>query len=303
MHRLRLLLPLLAAAIVGCDSAQTRTDGKVHVVTTTGMIADMVRQVGGEDVSVEALMGPGVDPHRYTPTPGDLAKLSEAKLVLTNGLHLEGKMADVLHKRKNAAAVTRGLAPSDIRKADDDAEDPHVWFDPVLWAKCVDVVRDELAKVDPTHADGYAKRAADYQAAILAEHDKLMKLVESLPKNRRILVTSHDAFGYFGARYGFQVRGLQGVSTAAETSLKDRQELAQFLGQNRIPAVFTETSVPPTGLQSVLETVKSQYKHGVKLVGGDDALYSDALGSAGSSGETYLGMIRHNVTVIVDSLK
>jgi manganese/zinc/iron transport system substrate-binding protein len=299
----RALLPLLIVPLVGC-SGSVPADGKPTVVATTGMIADLARNVGGDDVHVEGLMGPGVDPHRYQPTPGDLSKLSRATVILVNGLHLEGKMAEVLERYQNAVPVTRGLAEADLRAGEDGAaHDPHVWFDPVLWAKCVDAVRDALTAADPAHADGYRDRAAVYRAEVLAEHDRLAKLLADIPAGRRTLVTSHDAFGYFGARYGIRVRGLQGVSTAAETSLKDRQELAQFLGQNRIPAVFAETSVPPTGLKAVLETVRSQYGHEVRLLGDESALYSDALGPPGSSGETYLGMIRHNAGVIAAGLK
>lgn len=305
--RSSLLIAAALFALVGCDSSPAPS-GKVRVVATTGMVADLARSIGGDRVEVQALMGPGVDPHRYTATAGDLSKLAGADVILFNGLHLEGKMGQVLESgtgKQRRAAVTRGLNVSDLRKTEDEGggHDPHVWFDPVLWERCVDVVRDELSAADPAHAAEFADRAATHRKEILAAHEECKALLAAVPEGRRVLVTSHDAFGYFGKRYGFRVLGLQGVSTASETSVADRQSLAKELGGNRIPAVFTETSVPAKGLEAVLESVKSEYKFTVKLVGGDDALYSDALGPDGSGAETYVGMIRHNARVIATALK
>ena len=298
---MRWLLFSLCVAAAGCQTTVADPE-KVAVVATTSIIADAVREVGGDRVAVQVLMGPGIDPHKYIPTAGDLSKLAGAKIVFFNGLHLEGKMTDVLEKSGQAVPVARGLAESELHKFDD-AHDPHIWFDPLLWSRCVDVIAEELARLDPAHAGEYHERAESYAGRIRTEHAALEALAASLPKARRILVTSHDAFGYFGARYGFEVHGLQGVSTATETGLQDRQKLAAFLGKQRIPAVFGETSVPPKGLAAVLDSVKAEYGLAVKLVGGDDALYSDALGPAGSPGATYLGMLRHNMGVIVGALK
>ena len=303
---------IVAILAIGCSGPQPVPpigSGPVRVVATTSLIADAVRRVGGPHVEVTTLMGPGTDPHTYLPTPGDSEALSSAHLVLFNGLHLEGKMAHLLEENRGggarAVAVTSRLNPAtQLRTTDtaDGAHDPHVWFDVRLWMKCVEVVRDELAALDPP-------RAADYQvnaAAYLIELDKLDSEVRAkagtLPPVRRVLVTSHDAFGYFGAAYGFEVRGLQGVSTAASTSTRDVDDLATFLGERGVPAVFCETSVLPKGLAKVLDTVKAKYGRTVRLVGDGDALYSDALGGPGTPGATYPGMVRHNIDVIVRNL-
>jgi manganese/zinc/iron transport system substrate-binding protein len=306
-----LLLAAAGSGLTGCSTSDTATPydgGPVRVVCTTTLVADVVQRVGGERVSVQTLMGPGVDPHRYQPSAGDRAKLEQAHLVLFNGLHLEGKMVDTFEKAKGryrAFAVTRDFAPSELRRAEIDGGgefDPHVWFDVRLWMKTVSVVRDELTALDGAGSAVYARNAEAYLKELDALDREVREKLNTVPKEKRVLVTSHDAFGYFGRAYGFEVRGLQGVSTASETGTRDRQELAAFLGKNRIPAVFTETSVPPDGLKAVLDTVRSDWKHEVKLVGGDDALYSDALGQPGEPGGTYPGMIRHNVDVIVGAL-
>lgn len=294
----------LCLGAVGCH-AEPETS-KVRVVATTGMIADAVKRVGGDRVSVTCLMGPGVDPHRYTPTPGDLAALSRAKVVFFNGLHLEGKMTDVLEHGRGpkAIAVTRNLGPKQLRTGEgaDGSHDPHVWFDVKLWTACVEAVRDGMCETDPGHAPEYTANAEAYLKELAALDAEVRSKADAIPKDRRVLVTSHDAFGYFAAAYGFEVRGLQGVSTAAETTTKDVTDLAQFLGTRKVPAVFGETSVPPKGLQAVLDAVKAKYHFDVKLVGGDDALYSDALGEPGTPGDTYTGMVRHNIGVIASAL-
>jgi manganese/zinc/iron transport system substrate-binding protein len=298
-------------ALTGCSSSDGPPPFEgppVRVVCTTTIVADVVQRVGGDRVTVQPLMGPGVDPHRYLPTAGDKAKLEQAHLVFFNGLHLEGKMVDTFEKAKGryrAFAVTRDIDRTELRPAEVDGSgefDPHVWFDARLWMKTVGVVRNELTALDAAGAEVYARNAEAYLKELDVLDTEIRKKLDTVPKEKRVLVTSHDAFGYFGRAYGFEVRGLQGVSTASETGTRDRQDLAAFLGTNRIPAVFTETSVPPDGLKAVLDTVRSDWKHEVKLVGGDDALYSDALGKPTEPGGTYPGMIRHNVEVIVGAL-
>jgi manganese/zinc/iron transport system substrate-binding protein len=252
-------------------------------------------------------MGPGVDPHRYLPTAGDRARLEGAHLVFFNGLHLEGKMTDTFEKsrgRFRAFAVTRDIPPDQLRAADADGgeHDPHVWFDVKLWAKTISPVQAELAKLDPDGAASYAANADGYRKELDALDAEVRAEVARLSTERRVLVTGHDAFGYFGRAYGVEVRGLQGVSTASEVGTTDRDRLAEFLGSRRVPAVFTETSVPDEGLKAVLDTTRQRYGHTVRLVGGDAALYSDALGDPASPGGTYPGMVRHNVKVIVDAL-
>lgn len=305
------LVALVPFALSGCsksDGPPAFTAPPVRVVCTTTIVADIVKRVGGDRVSVESLMGPGVDPHKYQPTAGDKAKLEKAHLVFFNGLHLEGKMVDTFEKNKNkyrATAVTKDMTEKELRHAEIDGggeHDPHVWFDVLLWAKAVWPVRDALSELDPAGKELYAANAARYHAELDALDKEVLARLLRIPPEKRVLVTSHDAFGYFGRAYGFEVKGLQGVSTATELGLKNRADLANELGTRKLPAVFTETSVPDDGLRSVLETVQKDHKHTVRLIGGDDALYSDALGEPGGPGGTYAGMVRHNVKVIVEAL-
>ena len=296
-----LLLPYVG---MGCNSAPPPPT----IVTTTSLIADATKRISGSHWHVECLMGPGVDPHKYQPSAGDLGRLSGAKLILFNGLHLEGKMVDVLEKPakgRKAVAVTRDLKVTDLRSAEPGSEtihDPHIWFDVRLWKKCVDTILDELCVLDPAHADEFRANAAAYQKELDELHKEVLAKAAKIPADKLILVTSHDAFGYFAAAYGLEVHGLQGVSTAAESGTQDVEALAKIIGDKKVPAVFTETSVPSKGLEKVLSTVKERYKFDVRLIGDDDALYSDALGESGSTGATYIGMVRHNIDVIVKAL-
>jgi manganese/zinc/iron transport system substrate-binding protein len=201
-------------------------------------------------------------------------------------------------------AVTDRIDKAQLRHADVDGgeHDPHVWFDVMLWANCIDVVHDALVNLDPAGKDTYDRNATASLNELQALDKEIRVELAKIPEGKRKLVTSHDAFGYFGRAYGFEVRGLQGVSTASESGTKDVKELVDYLGTNKIPAVFTETSVPDAGLKTVLDTCQRDHKHTVKLIGGEDALYSDALGETGTPGATYSGMIRHNVSVIVQAL-
>ncbi len=301
---------LALIAVAGCSSGGPPAFEKppVRVACTTTIVADLVQHVGGDRVIVESIMGPGVDPHRYQPLPSDIQKLESAHLVFFSGLHLEGKMTDTFEKsagRMRGFAVTRSIPREILRPAEPGSEaqfDPHVWFDVKLWMNCVDCVREELTNLDPDGAAIYRHNADRYLKELSTLDAEIRAKLQTVPSNKRVLVTSHDAFGYFGRAYGYEVRGLQGVSTASETGSADRQHLAQFLGERRIPAVFTETSTPPEGLLAVLETCRRDFQHSVQLVGGDSALFSDALGDSGSPGGNYPGMIRHNVDVIVGAL-
>lgn len=279
----------------------------VRVTCTTTIVADVAKRVGGDRVQVETLMGAGVDPHKYISGSGDRKKLDHAHVVFFNGLHLEGKMADLFDKNRDRwrAVAVAGTIPHDkLRTAEVDGgdHDPHVWFDVPLWKSSAEVVRDALSELDPAGASAYKANAAAYLKELDDLDREIRAKIDTIPKDKRVLVTSHDAFGYFGRAYGFEVIGLEGVSTASELGTPRRNELATLIGTRRIPAVFTETSVPPVGLQGVLDDVRAKYKHEVKLVGGENALYSDALGEPGTPGATYPGMVRHNVDVIVSAL-
>ena len=300
----------LSLGVVGCSgrAEPPKFEGlPVRVTCTTTIVADVVRRVGGDRVKIETIMGAGIDPHKYLAAAGDRKMLDDAHLVFFNGLHLEGKMADLFEKnadRWRAQAITQLILPDELRKADVDGgeHDPHVWFDVKLWRTTVGAVAAHLVMLDPDGAQVYADNAAAYVEELNALDKEIRVTLATVPQDRRVLVTSHDAFGYFGRAYGFRVIGLQGVSTASETGTSQRADLAKLLGSLRIPAVFTETSVPSDSLKAVLDDVRKDYKYEVKLIGGDDALYSDALGEPGSPGATYPGMIRHNVSVIVNAL-
>ena len=301
----------LAFGLLGCSGRGGPPEFKgppVRIVCTTTIVADVVQRVGGERVQVETLMGAGVDPHKYISGAGDRKKLDNAHLVFLNGLHLEGKMAELFeknHERWRAHAITEGIDRGQLLHADIDGgeHDPHVWFDVRLWSGTISVVKNALAELDPAGAAIYDKNAVDYRKELEALDTETRRALDVIPSDRRVLVTSHDAFGYFGRAYGFEVIGLQGVSTASELGTPQRDKLATLIGERRIPAVFTETSVPSVGLQGVLDDVYAKKKYTVKLVGGDNALYSDALGPPNSPGATYPGMIRHNVTAIVEALR
>jgi manganese/zinc/iron transport system substrate-binding protein len=298
------------AALMGCAGGGPGVigSGPVRVVVTTSIIADTVRQVGGPHVRVTALMGPGTDPHTYLPSPSDADALASAHIVFFNGLHLEGKMTQLLEENQagaaRAVAVSRSIDPALLRHVEGTelVHDPHVWFDVRLWMKCVEVVRDELSATDPARSDDYHANAERYLKELEALDREVREKAARLPEKRRVLVTSHDAFGYFGRAYGFEVHGLQGVSTASATGTRDVEALTNFLGQRQVPAIFCETSVLPKGMEKVQDTVRERYRHDVRLVGGADALYSDALGEPGTPGETYTGMVRHNIDVIVQAL-
>ncbi|MEY4692082.1 MAG: hypothetical protein RIT19_2407 [Verrucomicrobiota bacterium] len=279
-------------------------DATVSVCATTGMVADLARGVGGDAVAVHALMGPGVDPHLYKATASDLVRLQRADLILYNGLHLEGRMQETFERLarsgRRVRAVTEGLARERlIRTGAEGLHDPHVWFDVRLWADCTDGVARELSGLRPDSTEGFRTRAAAVKDR-LAELDRWARgRVVAVPASRRILVTSHDAFGYFGRAYGFQVVALQGISTVTEAGLADMTQLTDFIRNRGVPAVFIESSVSPAGLERIRRDA------GVKL-GGE--LFSDALGTAGEKHEgfdlgTYEGMIRRNVDRIVEGLK
>lgn len=293
-----------ALFLVGCGGpAQPPAD----VLATTSIIGDAAERIAGGRIRVDVLMGPGTDPHRFQPSAGDLSRLTSAKLLLFNGLHLEGKMTDHLEQTANgrAVAVTRDLPLDKLLLADANGgeHDPHVWFDVSLWKTCVGTIRDSMIEKFPEHADAFRANAAEYLAELDALDLRVREKASSLSKERRVLVTSHDAFGYFARAYGFEVKGLQGVSTGAESGTADVSTLAGFIATRKVPALFTETSVPPRGLQQVLDAVQRQHGWNVHLVGDHESLYSDSLGPKGTPTGTYAGTVLHNIDIIVKHLQ
>jgi manganese/zinc/iron transport system substrate-binding protein len=278
-------------------------EGRVNVVTTIGMIRDVVENVGGQRVRVVGLMGPGVDPHLYKASEGDVRRLFRADVIFYGGLHLEARMGEVLEEmnaRTPVRAVTDAIPRDQLLSPPEfqGAHDPHVWFDVRLWAYTVDVVAQTLAKEDPPHAEEYFANAQRYQAQLRLLDEYVRAQAARVPAERRVLITAHDAFNYFGRAYGFQVRGLQGISTAAEAGTADVQALAEFIATRRIPAVFVESSIPRRTIEAVQEAVRAR---GFEVqIGG--SLYSDAMGNPGTPAGTYQGMVRHNIDTIVGAL-
>ena len=307
MQKLYISLCLIVVLVgTGCDpkgQPDMSTDSKLRVVTTIGMITDVVRNVGAERVDVVGMMGPGVDPHLYKLTAKDVQRLGSAHLIFYNGLHLESKMGDVLAKMQGntkTVAVTDAVN-QDMLLSPPEFEgqfDPHLWFDVTLWMKTVGKVRDALSEFDPDNTMMYWTNAERYLARLAELHQYVKSQAERVPPQQRVLVTAHDAFNYFGKAYGFEVRGLQGISTATEAGIADVQALATFIAERRIPAVFVESSVSSRSLEAVQAAVRSK-GFDVKI-GGE--LFSDAMGNEGTPEGTYIGMVRHNIDTIVNAL-
>lgn len=292
---------LCAAFVAGCARTESSAGGAIPVTVTTGMIADIVKNVGGERVTVTALMGPGVDPHLYKASEGDIARLESAKIIFYNGVHLEGRMGDILVKmarQKPTVAVAERI-PHEKLLERDGAEDPHIWFDVTNWMLATEAVRDELIAFDPAAKASYEANAAAYLKQLQELHEWAKGELATIPRERRVLVTAHDAFNYFGRAYEVEVVGLQGISTAAEYGLKDVQAMLDLIVSRQIKAVFVESSVPKRSIEALIEGAKAR-GHSL-TIGGE--LFSDAMGSAGTPEGSYVGMVRHNVTTIVGALK
>lgn len=307
-------IPWLGLALLlfltGCKRGPGTGDASAHpVVATTTMIADMVRAVGGADVAVTALMGPGVDPHLYKASAEDALKLRQASAIFYNGLMLEGRMSDMLERLKSDGravyAVSSSLSPADLLHSGASAHhpDPHIWGDASLWARCVDVVIEGLSKAFPDKAAGFAERGAKVKADYTALHEWVKAEAGRLPPESRVLITSHDAFNYFGRAYGFQVVGVQGISTVSEAGLADVAKTVDFIKEHKVKAIFVESSVPHATIERIAQD------SGAK-VGGE--LFSDALGTPGEMIEidgtkydlgTYVGMLKSNVRTVTHALK
>lgn len=303
---LLVLVVVLGIFIAGCSAEETNSDseeGKLKVTSTIGMIGDVVANIGGEHVESISLMKPGIDPHLYKASQGDIAKLEDANIIFYNGLHLEGKMEDIFEKmegEKPTIAVTKDVETDRLLAGDDGAEfDPHLWFNVQYWISATKVITEELVKADADNKEYYEKNSKEYIEK-LEELDLYAKeQLATIPEESRTLVTAHDAFGYFGDAYGIEVVGLQGISTDSEVGSKDVSDLRDFLVDNKIKAVFVESSVPKDTIEAVIQGAKEK-GHEIKI-GGE--LFSDAMGEEGTEEGTYLGMVRHNVDTIVNALK
>lgn len=268
------------------------------------MITDMVTIIGGDQVQVTGLMGPGVDPHYYKATQGDLKHLTAAQVIFFNGLFLEGKMEEIFEKMqrtKTVVALTAEIDEAQLRKPPefDGNWDPHIWFDVDMWRQTIPVVEQTLAEARPDAAAEFARRAAAYDAELDALHNWVVEQVAAIPVSGRVLVTAHDAFGYFGDAYGIEVLGLQGISTVAEYGVNDVRALVDIIVKRKVKAIFVESSVPERSINAVREGCLAR-GHDV-VIGG--TLYSDAMGEVGSGADTYVGMVRSNVNTIVAALR
>ena len=310
MYRPILLLLIAAFFCLACgktsdqkQSKQNISERVINVVSTTGMIGDAVKNVGGDRVSVISLMGAGVDPHLYKASEGDVTRMSGADIIFYNGLHLEGKMAEVFEKmqrRIKTVAVTEKIDKTKLLTPPEfsGSHDPHIWFDVRLWMEAITHISQILQDFDPAHAESYRANTQSYLAELEALDAFARQEIARIDPAKRALVTAHDAFNYFGKAYDIEVRGLQGISTASETGTGDVQALAQFIVDRRIPAIFVETSVPPRYIEALQAAVQSR-GFDVKIGGN---LFSDAMGNPGTPEGVYTGMVRHNVTTIVNAL-
>ena len=300
---LLVLLPALLTAVPACAPAAEGDAGRLHVVTTIGMITDIVERVGGERVRVSGLMGPGIDPHLYKASAGDVRTLSSAQLIFYNGLHLEAAMGEVLEEmdgRVRAQAVTDGISPERLLSPPEFSGqfDPHIWFDVSLWMHAVETVAGTLAEVDPEGEFLYRENAAALTGELETLDSWVTERVREIPEELRVLITAHDAFNYFGEAYGFRVEGLLGLSTAAEAGIGDVNRLVSLVLETGVPAIFVESSIPVRTIEAVQAAVRDRGRH-VEIGG---TLFSDAMGDRGTEAGTYPGMVRHNVDTIVGAL-
>jgi len=303
LARRTLLAALAALALPLALPPTAAAQDRLAVVATTGMIADAAREVGGDHVAVQALMGPGVDPHSYRQTRSDIVAMTRADLVLWHGLYLEAQLEDFLLDlagRKPVVAVAEALPRNLLIGHDDydDKLDPHVWMNPNLWARVVTRIRDALIEAAPEHEAAFAANAQAHLAELEALATYTTRVLASVPADDRVLLTSHDAFNYFGSAYGFEVIGIQGISTESEAGLQRIAELVDLLVERDIRAVFVETSVSDRNIRALVEGAAAR-GHAVEI-GGE--LYSDAMGPPGTYEGTYLGMIDHNATTIARAL-
>lgn len=272
-----------------------------YVLATTGIVADMVQRVAKEKVKVVSLMGYGVDPHLYKPTEGDLIKIKNAKAIFYNGLHLEGKMTEILVRQKKikpTLALAETVPKDSLIMLSSNTPDPHIWFDPILWKMTLPAITQVLVTIQPEDRQFFEESRIEEEKKIDTLHQWIQNQIELIPKSNRILITSHDAFSYFGRRYQVEVYGLQGISTVSEFGLLDITKLVDFVIEKKVPAVFVESSVPKRAMEAVVEGAKKR-NHKV-IIGGE--LYSDAMGSPGTIESTYEGMIQSNVMKFVNAM-
>ncbi len=293
---------LLLLTQTACQTSQENTPSqKPYLLATTGMIADIIKNITLDSAKIESLMGAGVDPHLYKATRQDLEKMRQAEVIFYNGLYLEGKMGEVLEKlgkQKPIYAIAKGISHQKILQ-EGTAADPHLWFDVQLWAEATEFAAEKLIEKYPQNTAYFKKNTAAYLQKLKQLDQEVKQQLQTIPKAQRVLITAHDAFGYFGKAYQVEVKALQGISTLSEFGLKDIKELVDFIVKRKIKSVFVETSIPKKSLEAVVSACQEK-GHNLKIGG---TLYSDAMGKEGTPEGTYIGMIRANVNTILKGLK
>jgi manganese/zinc/iron transport system substrate-binding protein len=293
----------MISMLIFFNNFEKKANDMLTVVATTSMLADAVCNIVGNHMTIHCLMGCGIDPHLYRARESDVHKLASADLVIYNGLHLEGKMGQVLegmNRFTNVLNASEALDKSKLRIAEfEGLYDPHIWFDVNLWILAVGSIQQAIIKLDPEHADVYKKNGDNYITQLEQLHSYIQQRINEIDAKKRILVTAHDAFGYFGDAYHFKVVGLQGLSTDCDISTKDIQELADYIVEKKISTIFIESSISARSLHAVQEAVASQ---GWQVAIGDE-LYSDALGDEKSGAVSYIEMVKYNIDTIVNALK
>ena len=292
--------------LTGCQKAETNeTNDTLKIVATTTMLADLAEVIGGDHVTVNGLMGPGIDPHLYQASAGDVTLMQKADVVVYNGLHLEGKMGEIFESLTDRGSIVirieDGLSEDELLSWENDPSihDPHIWFDVSLWKDAAKTVADKLSEADSAHKEDYLNNLEEYLVELVDLDTYIKDRVSEVPKEQRVLVTAHDAFNYFGRAYGFEVKGLQGISTDAEAGTADVSKLADFITERKIKAIFVESSVPPKTIEALQAAVKAK---GFDVsIGGE--LYSDSLGGKDSGADTYLLTVKANIDTIADALK
>jgi len=294
---------LLQGCVGEYESSKSKLESGLKITCTTSIVADAVKKICGEKAEVTSLMGPGVDPHSYKATQGDLTKLKEADIIFYNGLHLEGKMVGIFEKmarNRNVYALSDSVDQSDILFYNEgQSPDPHIWFDPLIWADALGQIYFGLQSIDPDNKEFYLTQLNRFRKELKLIDEWAADEISLIPNSRKYLVTSHDAFRYFSEHYGIEVKALQGVSTSAEFGLRDVVNLVDFVCDNEVPALFTESSIPTKFIESVKQGC---VKKGCEVSIGAE-LYSDALGTPGTYLGTYLGVFHHNVESICKALK
>ena len=296
------LILIITPLFFSCKN-EKQSNGKLNVVTTTSMITDLVKNIGGNHINLQGLMGSGVDPHLYKASEGDVSKLANADIIFYNGLHLEGKLVEVFEKMKTikTIAISDAIDKNTLIGSEYFASnyDPHIWFNIDYWIQATEFVVNKLSIAIPERKTYFETNGKNYIQQLEALKLEIKTIIKTLPKEKRILVTAHDAFNYFGKSFDFEVVGLQGLSTATEAGVQDVQKLSSFIIEKNVNAIFVESSVPKRTIEALQAAVNSK-GHDVKIGG---SLYSDALGDINTEEGTYIGMFKYNVNTIVNALK